>query len=292
MAPAGDRFTAVHPVKPSVSIVIPAYNEEGVIRQCLIAAIYQSMPAHEILVVNNRSTDRTADIVRQMQLEYPESPIHLLEQDKVQGLIPTRNFGLNHATGDVLGRIDADSVLEPDWVETVQTGFSDPEVAAATGPVVYYDMPMRRWGLKADDKMRQLVLKLARNQYHFLFGSNMALRRTAWEQIRDHTCLDEKDEMHEDIDISLHLAEQDLVIRYIPTMVSGMSARRLENSPKDYRYYVTRFDRTYRAHQIDKRVLKIPMLIFMSIYYPAKVLRAVHTARAARTTNASRIGGA
>lgn len=278
----------MHPAKPSVSIVIPAYNEEGVIRQCLIAAIYQSMPAHEILVVNNRSTDRTADIVRQMQLEYPESPIHLLEQNDLQGLIPTRNFGLNHATGDVLGRIDADSVLEPDWVETVQAGFTDPEVAAATGPVVYYDMPMRRWGLKADDKMRQLVLKLARNQYHFLFGSNMALRRTAWEQIRDHTCLDEKDEMHEDIDISLHLAEQDLVIRYLPTMVSGMSARRLENSPKDYRYYVTRFDRTYRAHQIDKRVLKIPMLIFMSIYYPAKVLRAVHTARAARTTTPRR----
>lgn len=278
----------MHPAKPSVSIVIPAYNEEGVIRQCLIAAIYQSLPAHEIVVVNNRSTDRTAEIVRQMQLEYPESPIRLLEQNEIQGLIPTRNFGLDHATGDVLGRIDADSVLEPDWVETVQAGFCDPEVAAATGPVVYYDMPMRRWGLKADDKMRQLVLKLARNQYHFLFGSNMALRRTAWEQIRGHTCLDEQDEMHEDIDISLHLAEQDLVIRYLPGMISGMSARRLENSPKDYRYYVTRFDRTYRAHQIDKRVLKIPMLIFMSIYYPAKVLRAVHTARAARSATAHR----
>lgn len=271
-----------------MSIVIPAYNEESVIRQCLIAAIYQSMPAHEILVVDNRSTDRTAEIVRQMQLEYPESPIRLLEQNETQGLIPTRNYGFDHAEGDVLGRIDADSVLEPDWVETVQAGFSDPEVAAATGPVVYYDMPMRRWGLKADDKMRQLVLKLARNQYHFLFGSNMALRRTAWEKIRDRTCRDEKDEMHEDIDLSLHLAEQDLVIRYIPSMVSGMSARRLENSPKDYRYYVTRFDRTYRAHQIDKKVLKIPMLIFMSIYYPAKVLRAVHTARTARTSPSRR----
>ena len=38
-------------------------------------------------------------------------------------------------------------------------------------------MPMRRFGLKADDKMRQLMLKLAKHQYHFLFGSNMALRR-------------------------------------------------------------------------------------------------------------------
>ena len=109
-----------------MSIVIPAYNEESVIRQCLIAAVYQSVPAHEIIVVDNMSTDRTAAIVRQMQQEYPESPIILLSQDRDQGLIPTRNFGLDHATGDILGRIDADSVLEPDWVEQVQKAFGEP----------------------------------------------------------------------------------------------------------------------------------------------------------------------
>ena len=52
---------------PRVSIVIPAYNEESVIRQCLIAAVYQSVPAHEIIVVDNLSTDRTAAIVQQME---------------------------------------------------------------------------------------------------------------------------------------------------------------------------------------------------------------------------------
>ncbi|MHA7140147.1 glycosyltransferase family 2 protein [Arthrobacter sp. Sr33] len=269
----------MHPLQNAVSIVIPAYNEESVIRQCLIAAIYQSVPADEIIVIDNRSTDGTCRIVRQMQLEYPESPIKLLQHSAEQGLIPTRNFGFDSASGNIIGRIDADSVLEPDWVEKVLAGFAESDVAAATGPVVYYDMPMRRWGLLADDKIRQLILKLARNQYHFLFGSNMAIRRTAWEQIRESTCRDEADEMHEDIDLSLHLAEHDLVIRYLPTMVSGMSARRLEDSPKDYRYYVTRFDRTYKAHRINKRILKVPPLIFMSIYYPAKMIRAVHSVR-------------
>lgn len=270
------------PAKPGVSIVIPAYNEESVIRQCLIAAIYQSVPADEIIVVDNKSTDRTASIVRQMQQEYPESPIILLSQNDSQGLIPTRNFGLNHAGGEVLGRIDADSVLEPDWVEQVQNAFMDASVQAATGPVVYYDMPMRRFGLKADDKMRQLMLRLAKHQYHFLFGSNMALRRSAWESIRDEACLDEKDEMHEDIDLSLHLAEHDLKVRYWPQMVSGMSARRLEDSPRDYRYYVTRFDRTYKAHNVKKMALKAPMVVFFSVYFPAKILRAIHTANSSQ----------
>ena len=265
-----------------VSIVIPAYNEESVIRQCLIAAIYQSVPAHEIIVVDNLSSDRTAAIVSQMQLEYPESPIILLSQDLEQGLIPTRNFGLDHATGDVLGRIDADSIVEPDWVEQVQKALADPVVQAATGPVVYYDMPMRRFGLKADDKMRQLMLKLAKHQYHFLFGSNMALRASAWETIRAETCRDEKDEMHEDIDLSLHLADHELPVRYWPQMVSGMSARRLEDSPRDYRYYVTRFDRTYKAHNVRKMALKAPMVVFFSVYFPAKLLRAIHTVNTAQ----------
>lgn len=269
-------------VLPRVSIVIPAYNEESVIRQCLVAAIYQSVPAHEIIVVDNLSTDRTAAMVQQMQREYVESPIILLRQELDQGLIPTRNFGLDHATGDVLGRIDADSVIEPDWVEQVQRAFQDRTVQAATGPVVYYDMPMRRFGLKADDKMRQLMLKLGKQQYHFLFGSNMALRATAWQIIRTETCRDERDEMHEDIDLSLHLADHDLKIQYWPEMVSGMSARRLEDSPRDYRYYVTRFDRTYKAHNVRKMALKAPMVVFFSVYFPAKILRAIHTVNTAQ----------
>ncbi|MGG5172439.1 glycosyltransferase [Pseudarthrobacter sp. J1738] len=268
----------------SVSIVIPAYNEESVIRQCLIAAIYQSVPAGEIIVVDNKSTDRTVQIVRQMQTEYPDTPIKLLSQHTEQGLIPTRNYGLNHANGQILGRIDADSVMEPDWVEQVQKAFADDNVQAATGPVVYYDMPMRRFGLKADDRMRQLMLRLAKHQYHFLFGSNMALRKSAWEQICDEACRDEKDEMHEDIDLSLHLAEHQLKVQYWPQMVSGMSARRLEDSPKDYRYYVHRFDRTYKAHNVTKMALKAPMVVFFSVYFPAKLLRAIHTANTGQPT--------
>jgi cellulose synthase/poly-beta-1,6-N-acetylglucosamine synthase-like glycosyltransferase len=275
--------------RPSVSIVIPAYNEEGVIRQCVTAAIYQSVPAHEIIVVDNRSTDSTAAIVRRLQEEYPEAGIRLLSQDAEQGLIPTRNFGLDAAEGDLLGRIDADSLLEPDWVEEVIKAFADVSVQAATGPVVYYDMPMRRFGLKADDKVRQLMLKLAKQQYHFLFGSNMALRRSAWETIRGEVCRDEKDEMHEDIDLSLHLAEHGLRVQYWPNMVSGMSARRLENSPRDYRYYVTRFDRTYKAHNVKKIALKAPMVVFFSIYFPAKLLRALHAANSSPSAKRGRI---
>ena len=44
---------------------------------------------------------------------------------------------------------------------------------------------------------------------------------------------------------------------------------------------MTRFDRTYKAHNIKKIALKAPMVVFYSVYFPAKILRAIHSATAA-----------
>ncbi len=266
---------------PTVSIVIPAYNEEGAIRSCVLAALAQTVPAHEIIVVDNRSTDRTAEIVQQLQAANADAPIILLSQHDEQGLVPTRNLGLDSATGEVIGRIDADSVLEPTWVAEVQRAFSDETVAAATGPVLYYDMPLRRFGLRADDTLRRAMLRLAR-EYHFVFGSNMALRATAWHAIRDEVCRDLDDQFHEDIDISVHLYDAGLRATYVPTMVTGMSARRIDDSPRDYVSYVGRFDRTYTHHNVRSRALRVPGWVFLAVYPIAKGLRWGQSELAAR----------
>ncbi len=257
---------------PTVSIVIPAFNEQGTIRACVLAALDQSVPALEVLVVDNRSSDATARLIRELQLQRPSAPLRYLRQDAVQGLIPTRNLGLDRALGQVLGRIDADTVVQHNWVEEVQKAFADPTVAAATGPVSYYDMPLQEFGLRADDTVRRVMLKLAHN-YSFVFGSNMALRASAWSQIRDELCLDEDDKLHEDIDISVHLKQHGLRVRYTPSMVAGMSARRIDDSPRDYLYYMTRFERTYQRHGVRNPGVRAPMLLFLALYPALKIIR-------------------
>lgn len=263
---------------PSVSIVIPAYNEEEAIGACLLAAINQSVPACEIIVVSNRSTDKTVSIVTAFQREFPAAHILLFEQNLVQGLIPTRNFGLDRAQGRVLGRIDADSVLDPQWVEEVQKAFVDPHVSASTGPVNYYDMPLQRFSLRADDAVRRMMLQLAR-EYHFVFGSNMALRATAWEIIKSEVCLDTADELHEDIDISVHLHQNGLRVAYLPTMVASISARRVDDSPRDYFYYMTRFERTYNRHNVRNIGVRAPMWLGVALYPALKAMRKSYAAR-------------
>lgn len=266
---------------PSVSIVIPAYNEESTIRSCLLAAINQTIAAAEIVVVDNLSTDATASIVRELQTEFSQSNLVYLQQNETQGISPTRNFGFDHSVGDIIGRIDADSIIDSNWVEEVQKTFLDMSVAAATGPVHYYDMPMKQLAAKADDRVRRFINSLSRD-YKFLFGSNMAIRRSAWEAIRGEVCADEKDQMHEDIDLSIHLSQKGLSVAYVPTMVSGMSARRLEDSPRDYAFYVRRFERTYAHHGMRNPVLRVPMWVIFAVYPLGKAMRAVRHRRLAR----------
>lgn len=258
----------------NVSIVIPAWNEQERIADCLSNATLQTVTPHEVLVVDNRSTDGTADVVRRFIAEHPHAPVRLLHQDARQGLIPTRNYGLNHATGDVLGRIDADCMLRPNWVEVVGTIFTeDSDAMGATGPVVYYDMPAKHVSLRGDDKVRRFSYRADGGEV-LLFGSNMALRATAWRQIADKVCLDEKDVMHEDIDISLHMLGADLKTVYSDCMVCGVSARRMDTSFASFRAYMKRFKNTFDAHPQHWRTHKPEHMLYA--LYPA--LRAFYPA--------------
>lgn len=256
---------------PTLSLVIPAYNEEDVIEQCLTACLEQTEPFDEIIVVDNNSSDKTVQIVKEIIAKNPAANIRLLTET-VQGIAPTRNAGLNAATSEVIGRIDSDSSLTKNWAHVVRRIFTDPDIAAATGPVIYYDMPWKKFGLKSDDLTRK-ILKLIAPEYTLLFGSNMAIRRDAWKAIEDRTALDPEDKMHEDVDLALCLSEVGANMKYDSDMISGMSARRLEDRPRDFARYVNRFNNTYKYHGIKDLALQTPIIFYLVIYFPMKALR-------------------
>ncbi|AKV55563.1 glycosyltransferase, group 2 family protein [Bifidobacterium actinocoloniiforme DSM 22766] len=256
----------------TVSVVVPAWNEEERIADCILNATTQSVAPLEVLVVDNKSTDRTAQIVSDFIDAHPDTPVKLLHQDKEQGLIPTRNYGLDRAKGQVLGRVDADCMLRPNWVEVVGNLFDrDPQAMGATGPVAYYDMPAKELGLKGDNKVRKSVYRADDGRY-LLFGSNMALRASAWKAIRGEVCRDKADIMHEDVDISLHLIDHDFKTVYCRNMNAGISARRMDTSFPSFRRYMQRFKNTFDAHPQHTREQK-PERTLYAIY---PVLRAFY----------------
>lgn len=256
---------------PSLTIVIPAYNEHSVMERCLTACVTQAPLADEIIVVDNNSTDDTIEIAERVARQYPDAHIRVYCESR-QGIARARDKGFQEATSEILGRIDSDSILEPGWVQAVKEVFVDPEVMAASGPVVYYDMPLKKLSHKADNIIRKLLHQNAKD-HRFLFGTNMAVRATAWDAIKDHIPPDPNDEHHEDVSIAITLFQHGLEIAYAPQMLTGMSARRIENKPKDFYRYIMRFERTFKAHGVKSAQARIPIFIYLLIYFPVRTIR-------------------
>lgn len=247
----------------SIGLVIPAYNESESIASCLEAALSQTHPFDEIIVVDNNSTDNTVEIVKRFDR------VKVITEAK-QGVTYSRDTGFDAIGSDIIGRIDADSILDPDWVEEVLRIFEDAEIAAATGPVYYHDMPAKPTGQKFDSAIRGAIDKLS-TKSKFLFGSNMAVRREAWRTMRDVVC--HEPAYHEDLDLAIHLMDYDYNIYFDKKMIAGVSSRRMESSPKEFRRYMKMYSATYRGHGIREASVNIPIIIFWSVYPGAKLIR-------------------
>jgi glycosyltransferase involved in cell wall biosynthesis len=122
-----------------ISFVIPAYNEEDYIGPCLHSVMHELAAGEydaEVIVVNNASTDRT----RERALAV--AGVKVVDEPH-KGLVRARQAGFLASSGDLIANIDADTMLPPGWVDTVLDEFGrDESLAALTGPLIYFDMPI------------------------------------------------------------------------------------------------------------------------------------------------------
>lgn len=101
-------------MQPAVSVIIPAYNAEKTIRHTLQSAASQTFNQLEIIVVDDGSTDRTAEIVEAFATSDPR--ISLLRQQN-QGVAVARNLAIHAAKGEFIAPLDADDVWHPTKLE-------------------------------------------------------------------------------------------------------------------------------------------------------------------------------
>jgi peptidoglycan-N-acetylglucosamine deacetylase len=122
-----------HPeYKPQVTVMIPAYNEESVIVDTVRSALASVYPKLEILVIDDGSTDRTAELVRSNFGRDPR--VRLLLQPN-RGKPAALNHALSEATGEIVVSIDADTIVDPEAVPRLVRHFVNPKVGAVAGNV-------------------------------------------------------------------------------------------------------------------------------------------------------------
>lgn len=101
---------------PKVSIIVPVYNGEKYIEQCLDSLMNQTLDDYEVLIINDGSTDSTPIILKEYERKY--SCIRVLHQEN-QGLYRTRQRGIKEAKGIYVGWVDADDYVENDMFEVL-----------------------------------------------------------------------------------------------------------------------------------------------------------------------------
>lgn len=205
----------------SVSVVIPCRNDAEMLAVCLEALAGQTRPAEEIIVVDNGSTDASAAIASRAGARVIHEPI--------EGIARATAAGFDAATGDILARLDADSIPPTDWLERVELALSGAGgLAAITGPGEFYGSS-------------RVVAWLGRRIYiggYFvfvglllghppLFGSNLALDAEVWRRVRTLVHSDAR-AMHDDLDLSYQI-RSDMTVIYDPTLRVGISARPFES---------------------------------------------------------------
>lgn len=214
----------------NVSVIIPVYNEESMIDACLASMAEQSKPFHEIIVVDNNSSDSTVLIAQKYKKV-------IVLSEKKQGQVHAMRLGFEKSTGDVLVRIDADTRFPPEWNQKLIEFFNThPNAEAVTGPAEFYDMPKAHLNSKAHRLWYYALLKPILGTHPFL-GGNMAMKKSLWEKLKKYPIL-ENSQGHEDIYYSLLAHNEGAQIALEPELWAHISGRTFRKDGVYWEYFI------------------------------------------------------
>lgn len=246
-----------------ISIVIPVYNEAAQLGACLKAIAAQTAKPHEVIVVDNNSNDGSTAVAAGFDF------VTVLSEAR-QGVVHARTLGFNAASGDIIARIDADSLLPPDWVASARKVFADRSVDAVSGVAEYYNVAAAPFFNAIDLFFRRRLEKQLKDRV-YLWGANMALRREAWQRVRPALC--QEGGLHEDFDIAIHLQELGGRVTFDERLRAKVSSRRIDVGYLSFMRYVWVSPQTYARHGIRERHHMYPLVLICAIgYLPARLL--------------------
>lgn len=207
----------------SISVVIPVRDDAQYLERCLRALADQTVKPVEVIVVDNGSSDGSGDVARRFGAR-------VVEQHEV-GIPIASATGYDAAVGDIIARLDSDSRPGPEWLATVQRLFAEhPAADAITGSGLL---------VTDDDRPQPVRSKLYLGPYFALvraalgnrpvFGSAMAVRRSAWARVSGEVCRHDAT-VHDDMDLSVHLGPA-ATVHFDDALTLPVSARPLQHVP-------------------------------------------------------------
>ena len=118
-----------------ISVVVPSYNRVDILPRCLESLTKQTYANREVVVVDDGSTDGTAEYLRGFAAEHPNLRLRWFINEGNRGANASRNRGIRESQGELIAFLDSDCIAEPDWLDELAGGFDSDDVATVTGRV-------------------------------------------------------------------------------------------------------------------------------------------------------------
>ena len=210
---------------PRVSLLVPAHNEAVIIAEKIDNCLALDYPADrlEIVIASDGSTDRTADIVR--QLAESRGRVRLLDFPVNRGKIAVLNDAVPRLKGDIVVFTDASSMLARDSVRRLVANFADDAVGAVSG--VYRVLNQQQSALGGQEALYwryETFLKLQEARLGCMLGAHgslFAIRKPLYPSLPPST-------INDDFLIPLRVVEQGYRVSYEPSAVASEQAHEME----------------------------------------------------------------
>lgn len=262
---------------PSVSVLIPAHNEEMVIEETMKAMLNLNYPEDkiEVIVINDNSSDATGEIVDTYVKKYPRiKAVHTKPPHAGKGKSGALNQGLKKSTGDVIVVYDADNTPEPDAVRYLALGIeNDAKAGAVVGKfrvtngnknlltrLINIETITFQWLAQAG---RWFWFKMAT-----IPGTNFAIRRSILEKLGGW---DEK-ALSEDTELSFRVYNLGYHIRFFPAAITWEQEpevlkvwwKQRTRWARGNEYVIFKY--LFSLHKLEKKKIVIDLVYFLFTY--------------------------
>lgn len=198
--------------RPKVSVIIPVYNGEQTLRECLESVLDQTYANYDVFVVDNNSSDTTKSIILEFKRRSKKFNYIFEEQ---QGVGKARNTGIEHSTGEVLIFTDSDCVVPRNWIEGLTEPIRNKGEQVTVGPA--RDLIKNFWTKNIQRGNMAGFNQEKRGKYiKVLDGNNFAVRASFIKKI----LFDPHIKMCDDYDLLLRVKKVSK-IRYLPSIKVG-----------------------------------------------------------------------